>query len=115
MPPPKKNIKPLRRKPAARKKHAAPIKRTRRTIPNYEAQLWSMGMCESWSGLKRKYIVDLIISGKVPSVLLGPGREDTLPNGTLRRRPCVKYLVPSAPFKEFVEGLGTVGKLQRSA
>jgi hypothetical protein len=91
--------------------------RTRRPITrNYSATLWTTGMCEQWSGLRRKYIVDLLLTGKVPFLRLGPGRDDTMPDGSIRRRPCAKYMVYSTPFKAYIESLGTTSQqLQRSA
>jgi hypothetical protein len=107
--PPTKKIKHTRRNLGGKKRGRKPIPR------EYSAALWTTPMAVAWSGLKHHYILDLIQSGKVPSVLLGPDRVDTLPNGKTRRRSCAKYLLLSAPFKEFVEGLGLVGKLKRSA
>lgn len=109
MPTTKKNVKRSRRNLGGKKRGRKRIQR------NYGAALWTTPMCESWSGLKRKYIVHLMFSGKVPFVALGPDRDDTLPDGSVRHRSCAKYLVLSKPFREFVEGLGTVGTLKRSA
>jgi hypothetical protein len=72
-------------------------------------------MAVEWSGLKQRYILDLIRSGAIPSVRLGPDRDDTLPDGRVRHRSCAKFMVVSKPFRKFVERLGTVGTLQRSA
>jgi hypothetical protein len=129
MPPTKKNVKATRRKPAAKAQEsanagsiatpvsaaAAPVKSTRRTIHNYDGKLWSTTMCAAWSGLAVSYIVRLIRTGQLQAVALGPACEQhTGIQGIVHRR-CAKYMVFSAPFKEFVENLGVTGRLTRSA
>lgn len=86
-------------------------KKRKRTIRNFEAALWTVPMSCAWSGLKHKYVLHLIHTGVLEAVAIGPEREDTLPDGTVRRRACAKFLVVAKPFRAFVESLGSRGKL----
>jgi hypothetical protein len=86
-------------------------KKHKRTIPDFTAALWTVPMSCAWSGLKHKYVLNLIRTGVLEAVAMGPEREDTLPDGTVRRRACAKYLVVAKSFRAFVESLGSRGKL----
>jgi hypothetical protein len=93
------------------KKRPAKPRRRKRTIRNYDAQLWTVPMGVAWSGLAHQHLLKLIAEGKIEAVALGPEQDHVLPNGSTRHRRCAKFLLPSEAFKAFVVGLAARGGL----
>jgi hypothetical protein len=63
-------------------------------------------MCSLWSGFSYDHMMKLVRSGTIAAIAMGPESEMCG-----HRRSCAKFLIPSQPFRAFVEGLGAGSRI----